>query len=555
MKKHIVKMLMATALATSIVFWVAGCGNEANYDESVAMNNGASSVEFPLENRYTLKGFIGYPLDVGEDPNDRTIFKRLETETNIHVDWKVVRSEKCLDDSLIKNVNADRLPDFVFSAGLRDCDLLRYADEKKIIHVEEYIDTSMPNLKKIFDKYPQYRVMCTDTEGHIWAFPWIEQLGTEKTSIQTVGNMSFINKKWLDYLGIEVPKTTEEFEKALIAFKDNALELQKVFGIKDSIIPMSCIINDGNQDLSIIINGFGEGIGDTDELRHIAVKDDKKVVCTATQSGYKNGIAWLHKLYEEGLVDQDSFSQNWHEYVSKGKEGRFGVCFGWDISNIDNADDWIPLPALTADTRNITPENCSFTGGFERGRCVITTASQDPSLVCAWIDKMYFPFQSIQNNWGTYGEDDEFDIFEIGTNEAGKKMLKHSPLGKISPIKVRECESVGGPLAVLDEYYGKYVTCPDDAQYRLKWIKDIYTPDMNTKYVYPNVLMNEADSEELAVLQVGIVKHINDKKSEWIKSGFNDSEWNAYVSKLYTLRLDKYIEIYQKYFDKWVEHQ
>ncbi|MBR1892822.1 MAG: ABC transporter substrate-binding protein, partial [Lachnospiraceae bacterium] len=59
----------------------------------------------------------------------------------------------------------------------------------------------------------------------------------------------------------------------------------------------------------------------------------------------------------------------------------------------------------------------------------------------------------------------------------------------------------------------------------------------------------------LAVLQVGIVKHINDKKSEWIKSGFNDSEWNAYVSKLYTLGLDKYIEIYQKYFDKWVEHQ
>ena len=35
--------------------------------------------------------------------------------------------------------------------------------------------------------------MCTDTEGHIWALPWIEQLGVDKTAIQTVGNMPFIN--------------------------------------------------------------------------------------------------------------------------------------------------------------------------------------------------------------------------------------------------------------------------------------------------------------------------------------------------------------------------
>ena len=544
-------MLIATALSASIVFLLAGCGNKANYDESVAMNNGASSVEFPLENRYTLKGFIGYPLDVGEDPNDRTIFKRLETETNIHVDWKVVRSEKCLDDSSIKNVNADRLPDFVFSAGLRDCDLLRYAGEKKIIHVEEYIDTSMPNLKKIFDKYPQYRVMCTDTEGHIWAFPWIEQLGTEKTSIQTVGNMSFINKKWLDYLGLEVPTNIDEFEKVLIAFRDNASELQKTFGIDGSIIPMSCIVNDGDQDPAVLINGFGEGIGDMDKSRHIAVTDEKKVVCTAVQPGYKDGIAWLHKLYDEGLIDPEAFSQEWSTYVSKGKSGRYGVCFSWDVANIDNLNDWVPLPALMADTRNITPQNGSFTSGFDRGRCVVTAVAKEPALVCAWIDQMYAPFQSPQNNWGTYGEDDEFDIFELGENADGEKMLKHAPLGSASPVEVREAECVGGPLAVLDEYYGKYVTCPDDAQYRLDWIKDIYTPDMNKKYVYPNVFMTREDTEELSNLQADIQKTINSHKSDWIMNGFTDNDWNDYLNELNSYKLDKYLEIYQKYLDEF----
>jgi len=88
-------------------------------------------------------------------------------------------------------------------------------------------------------------------------------------------------------------------------------------------------------------------------------------------------------------------------------------------------------------------------------------------------------------------------------------MLKHAPLGDASPVEVREAESVGGPLAVLDEYYDKYVTCPDDAQYRLDWIEDYFTPDMHTEYVYPNVFMNREDTEEFERLYRAYQKEIS----------------------------------------------
>ena len=52
---------------------------------------------------------------------------------------------------------------------------------------------------------------------------------------------------------------------------------------------------------------------------------------------------------------------------------------------------------------------------------------------------------------------------------------KHAAFGDDSPDEVREAECVGGPLTILDEYYGVYVTCPDDAQYRLDRIKEYYT--------------------------------------------------------------------------------
>jgi putative aldouronate transport system substrate-binding protein len=446
--------------------------------------------------------------------------------------------------------NVDTLTDFIFTAGFGDSDLLKYGKQGVIIPLEDYIDAYMPNLSAVFEKYPEYRSMSTDSEGHIWALPWIEQLGSEKTAIQTVGNnMSFINKKWLDFLGLDIPTTVDEFEQVLIAFRDNASAIQAEFGIEGSIIPMSCIVND--QDPALLINGFGEGYGDNDSGKHIAVTDDLEVICTATQQGYKEGLEWLHKLYEENLIDPESFTQEWSTYVAKGKSGRYGVCFTWDVANIDNIVDWVPLPALTADTRNVTPVNGSFTSGYDRGRCVVTAVAKNPALVCAWLDQMYDPFQSPQNNWGTYGEDDEFDIFELGTNANGDIMLKHAPLGDASPVEVREAECVGGPLAVLDEYYGVYVTCPDDAQYRLDWIKEYYTPDMNRKYVYPNVFMTQEDTKTISDLSADINKLINANKSDWIMNGLTDDDWDAYISQLDAYGLSQYLEIYQNYLDSY----
>ena len=556
MKKNVFKKVIALALATGMALTTAACGGGG-----AELNNGevqevdAESLQFPLKEKATIKGMISYPANTESDPNKRTIFKRLEEQTNVHVEWDAIQGDQWGDKISLAMANPKTLSDFVFTAGFSDTDLLKYADQGIIIPLEGYIDTYMPNLKKVFDKYPEYRIMSTDANGHIWAFPWIEQLGSEKTAIQTIGNMPFINKKWLDFLNLPMPGTVDEFEQTLIAFRDHAAELQAQFGIEGSIIPMSCIVNDGDQDPAVLINGFGEGYGDMDKGRHIAVTDDLKVICAATQPGYKDGIEWLHKLYTENLIDPEAFTQEWSTYVSKGKSHRYGVCFSWDVANIDNIEDFVPLPMLQADTKNLTPQNGSFTSGYDRGRCVVTAVAKEPALICAWIDQMYDPFQSPQNNWGTYGEDDEFDIFELGENEQGEKMLKHAPLGDASPVEVREAEAVGGPLAILDEYYGVYVTCPDDAQYRLDWIKDIYTPDMHTKYVYPNVFMTREDTESLSNLQADISKCINTHKSDWIMNGFSDGDWDAYLSELDAYKLNDYLGIFQKYLDAFYEQE
>lgn len=541
--------LAALAFGTSLFL---GCK-----DKNVSLNSGdiqkvdPNELAFPLKEKTVISGLTSFPPNTESNPNNRTIFRRLQEKTNVEVKWTAIQSDQWNDKITLAMANPKTLADFVFNASFNDSSLLKYADQGIIIPLEGYIDSYMPNLKAVFDKYPEYRAMCTDSNGHIWGLPWIEQLGSGKEAIQVIDNMSFINKKWLDALGLKVPNTIEEFEKVLLEFKNKASLLQNKFKIDGSIIPMSFIMNDGGQDPYVLINGFGEGYGDADKGRHIAVTDNRKVICSATQEGFKKGTAWLHKLYEQGLIDPEAFTQEWSTYVSKGKSGRYGVCFSWDVANIANLADWVPLPVLKADVKNLTAQNGSFTSGFDRGRCVVTAVAKNPALVCAWLDQMYDPFQSPQNNWGTYGEDDEFDIFVLGKNKAGKDMLKHAPLGSASPVEVREAESVNGPLAILDEYYGVYVTCPDDAKYRLDWIKDYFTPDVNEKYVYPNVFMTREDTEEVSNIQADVSKAINTAKSDWVMNGFTDQDWENFKKKLESYKLDKLLSIFQKYLDSY----
>ena len=562
---------LVLALIMTVVM-LAGCGGSGGGNSTGGGSKGLdvdpAEVAMPLAEKATIKGLTNFPANTESEPNNRTIFKRLEESTNVHVEWRAIQSDQWGDKIQLEMSNAKTLPDFVFNAGFGDTDLIKYAKNGVIIALEDYIDKYMPNLKKVFEQVPEYKAMCMDSDGHIWALPWIEQLGSGNEAIQLLGNMPFINVAWLDFLGLSMPTTTDEFEAVLIAFRDNAAALKAEFSIEGDIIPMSCILNDGGQDPYILINGFGEGYGDPDSWKHMAVTDEGKVVCVAQSEGFKKGTEWLHSLYEQGLIDVEAFTQDWSTYVAKGKSNRYGVCFTWDVSNVANPVhnasqdvtdisnwDWQPLPMLKADTYNLTPATASYTSGFQRGRCVVTSVAENPALVCAWLDQMYDPMQSPQNNWGTYGEDDDFDIFVMGKNDKGEDMLQHAPLGDASPVEVREAESVNGPLAVLDSYYGEYVTLPDDAAYRLDWIKETYTPACTARYCLPSFFMTQEDSVTDSNIGADIGKCVNEFKARSVLEGFTDADWDQFQADLTAYKVDEYVALYQKYFDAYLAAQ
>ena len=393
-KKRILAAALALAMAASMLTACGGKGKQegaAGAAGTAVADVDPASLKFPLAEKAEISGLTSYPVGTESEPNNRTIFKRLEEKTNVHVNWKTIQSDQWGDKIALEMANIKTLPEFISPAGLGDADILKYAKQGVIIPLEDYITPElMPNLCRVFEQAPEYKDMCKDENGHIWTLPWIEQLGVGKTAIQTIGNMPFINTAWLDFLGLEMPTTVDEFEQVLIAFRDNADALKAEFNIDGDIIPLACIVNGGNEDCRVLCNGFGEGYGDPDDWRHIVITDDKQVICAATTEGWRDGVEWLHKLYTEGLFDPDAFTQEWSTYVAKGKSGRYGVCFSWDVANIvgltmsdiqNGTAGWAPLPMLKADTVNLTPNTGSLTSGFDRGRgAVLTANAKNPAL-------------------------------------------------------------------------------------------------------------------------------------------------------------------------------
>ncbi|MGL6201641.1 MAG: ABC transporter substrate-binding protein [Lachnospiraceae bacterium] len=551
--KKIWKRLSGAGLTLIMLCTLSGCGKEAEVEANINPDTPVEEVEFPLKEKKELSFITSAPATTTQDPNERLIFKRLEEQTNVHIDWTCFVDDQFADKKNLALAQFGNLPDGLFTAGMSDYDLLRYAKQGIIIPLENLIDKYMPNLQAVFEKYPEYKTMCTAPDGHIYSFPWIEQLGEGKEAIQAIGYIPYINKKWLGFLGLEVPATVDELEQVLIAFRDHAEEIQEEFNIEGDIIPMSFIVNDGDQDPAFLINGFGEGYGDTPD--HFAVTDEEEVIYTAVQEGYKEGIQWLHQLVAEDLVDPEAFTQDWSTYVAKGKNHRYGLFFTWDPANIDNYDDYVMLPALAGSDGivNITRQNGSETSGYDRGRCVLTFSCRDTALAAAWIDQMYEPIQSVQNNWGTYGEEDKSNIFEMTTNDEGDIMLQHLPLGDESPVEVRQAQSVNGPLAILNDYYDVYVTQPDDAKWRLDNMHETYLEDMNSKYVYPNVFMNIEDTNKVTQYDTDIKSYVEQKKADWILNGGIEEEWDSYLEKMEAYGLSDYLSIKQKYFDKYQE--
>ena len=249
----------------------------------------------------------------------------------------------------------------------------------------------------------------------------------------------------------------------------------------------------------------------------------------------------------EGLIDPEVFTHDYNTYVSKAASDRYGLFLAWDNTSAGTPDNYVALPPLNnADGQPaVTRQNAM---GFEIGRCVITGTNPNPALTAKWIDLLYDPIQSIQDNWGTYGDTTQDNVFaqkEDGT-------LEHLAIPEgVVPYELRMKTNLGGPLAVLDSYYGVYTTMPSDATLRLEGIAQLFAPAMESDYNYPPIFFDMDTTDRITQIETDLKPYAESQKVSWIMNGSTAEEWDDCIARLNEMNLPELLQLKQTGLDAY----
>ena len=91
------KLLKKGAILALSTILLAGCGGGnggGNGGGSASTDVDPATLAFPLAEKAEISGLTSFPVGTESDPNKRTIFKRLEEATNVHVNWKSIQSDQ-----------------------------------------------------------------------------------------------------------------------------------------------------------------------------------------------------------------------------------------------------------------------------------------------------------------------------------------------------------------------------------------------------------------------------------------------------------------------------
>ncbi|KQN99930.1 extracellular solute-binding protein [Paenibacillus sp. Leaf72] len=168
----------------------------------------------------------------------------------------------------------------------------------------------------------------------------------------------WIRKDWLDRLGLQVPSTTEELYDVIRAF---TLRDPDGNGKQDTVgLALSnSFLNTGLAEAIGLFNAF-------DAYPKIWVEGEKgKLVYGSVQAEVKPALAFLNKLFEEGLMETDFAAKDSGRAGELVASGKVGVMFGsmWNgmypmqLTKDNDADsDWRAYPIVSLDEQPANPQ-------------------------------------------------------------------------------------------------------------------------------------------------------------------------------------------------------
>jgi len=532
--KKILSIFLALTMLLSVAVMFTACGG----DESDAL--------------------VVYGFNYGNSPEKKEVFERYQNKWAEKAKAVGINKIEWQGGDFNMLLNSGNYPDVILKGQFaNNVQVAKYADQGILVDMSPYIsETETPNIWRMFTEQPSTKAIATAPDGGIYGLP--SYSGDPSAFIETFW---YINKAWLDKLGLQIPTNLDELYEVLKAFKANDCNGN---GDANDEIPMTFMNTGAYSYPETLLSCWGVStkFGMYDAYLNV---QDGKVRFAPMMDEWKEMVKYYSKLMKEGLLDTQCFtydSTQWSSLV-KADISKVGVTFMRD-NTFKNQDEYVVIPPLRAHADSPDPVmhiNPGVIGG--RNTCHITNKCkpEERQKVMKWIDTFYDPVQTITNRYGEAGTGakDTFvlengvytwkDPAEAGVSTISEMYYNNTPygphvLGYIDTEVHFGDRQPDGTFAegVILENNESFKTYDD--------LYEMYEPYIDIRYSWPRPYYKTDDATELSNLQTDIFNVVEKYKVKWIQNGEDlDSSWDSYIKELKNLKVDRFIEINQEAYD------
>ena len=536
------KRIICMLCVLSMLFSLVACGNSSEKSGDVAE---IEEVVFPLKDEVTFTFMLSgsESTEFTKQIQENALWKKMKEETNVNIEFQFLNGEG--GDKLALMLTGGNYGDVLWGGPVLTSTLSsKYIASGNFVPLTDYVNNTklMPNLNLHIQENREYVNMVTATDGEIYAIPKITALDGNYLE-----SPIWINKAWLDKLGLAVPTTIEDFIKVLEAFRDKD---PNVNGVKDEIPYIASTSQEGSYSHTEALLGlFGIATkgGETDSFIMV---EDGKVKFAPAMDGYKDAKKFMNTLYEGGLLWSECFTASSSDFQAKmsAKTCVVGCFTAKEPDMTDYADDYVCIAPPKAEGYDAKFYLNPYYNGA-KNLFYVTNKCKNVNVLMAWVDKLFELDNAMAYDYGmpeegrvTY-ENGKYTILELDYKDKARIDEQYPTLDALLGSGVRGISKENFDNNII--LGSTWQTMQDNFA--------IYEPYVH-KEVWPRPYYYAEDAYDADVYCTDLLYQVESHRGKWITGSLDiDETWDDYIQTLEKIGLQKYLNILQKAYDAQID--
>ncbi len=470
--------------------------------------------------------------------------QKVEDAAGVDIQWQEITAD--WDQKKGTMLASGDVPDlFVGPNVITDADMAQF--QGLFQDLSGMLDQA-PNVQAMFEEKPETKRIATQPDGKIYGLPKYQRFWPNSVS------RLYINQKWLDNLGLQVPTTWDELYDVLVAFKEKDANGN---GDPNDEIPMDWPGGIGGYFNAAYLLG-GTGMTLTDGSGQGYFVEDGQVKNFLTDERYKSLVVFLNKLYKAGLINPEVFTHDYTKYQAvargEGETAKVGFTLGWVAS--DRFGETLAPQYTSMSPPKATPDSAVSWSydynslNYGANHIVMSAKSKNKEAAMRFINEMYSPTVGMQVLFGSLGPN-------IKDNGDGSYAVLPPADPAMDPgtWKWTSTMADNGAFYIPDTLK---LTLGKDMQEVLEQSKPIEAIPIDVDNdVLPGVFLKytTADNSTLGLNNTNLMNLANTSFAKWVTKGGVEAEWDSYVKESEKAGLKQNLEIMQKYYDEYKKKQ